>query len=120
MEFSMQIVFDAKPVEAKTLKATTVERLKFVLRRLANQVSVARVSFSDINGPRGGVDKHAQIQLIVPAHGTVIVGATASNWRAALDEALRRSVAKLVKTSRQAKRPQRLSVKAWSTAQPES
>jgi hypothetical protein len=56
----MQIVFDAKPIEAKPLKEITGERLRFALRRMAQQVSTARVSFTDVNGPRGGVDKQAK------------------------------------------------------------
>ena len=108
----MQIVFDAKPTDAKPLKDVTVDRLRFALRRMVQQVSTARVSFTDVNGPRGGVDKHAQIQLHLPSHGTVIVGATASNWRAALENALRLIVAKIVKTFKQARRPKRQSMKA--------
>ena len=107
----MQIVFDATPIEATSLKDIAVDRLRFALRRLAPRVSIVRVSFSDLNGPRGGVDKHAQIQLHLPDHGTVIVGATASNWRAALEDALRRSVAKMVRVFKQTRRPQRLAMK---------
>lgn len=107
----MQIVFDAKPADAKQLKEIAADRLRFALRRMAQQVSTARVSFTDVNGPRGGIDKHAQIQLHLESHGTVIVGATASNWRTALEDALRRIVAKMVKTLTQAKRPRRLSMK---------
>ncbi len=113
----MQIVFDAKPIEAKPLKDITVERLRFALRRLTQQVSTARVSFTDVNGPRGGVDKHAQIQLHLESHGTVIVCATASNWRTALEDALRRIVAKVVKTLNQAKRPKRQSMKGLALQQ---
>lgn len=113
----MQIVFDAKPTDARPLKDVTVSRLRFVLRRMAQQVSAARVSFTDVNGPRGGVDKHVQIKLHIEAHGAVIVGATASNWRAAMESALRRIVAKLVKTLTQAKRPGRQSMKALALAQ---
>jgi putative sigma-54 modulation protein len=94
----MQIVFDATPADAKPLRDIAADRLRFALRRMAQQVSTARVSFTDVNGPRGGVDKHAQIQLHLESHGTVIVGATANNWRTALEEALRLIVAKMVKT----------------------
>lgn len=107
----MQIVFDAKPADAKPLKDIATNRLRFALRRLAHQVSTARVSFTDVNGPRGGVDKHAQIQLNLESHGPVIVGATASNWRTALEDALRRIVAKMVKTLTLAKRPRRQAMK---------
>lgn len=107
----MQIFFDAKPDDAKLLKGMTVDRLRFSLRRMTQQVNTARVSFTDINGPLGGVDKRAQIQLHLDSHGTVIVGATGSNWRAALEIALRRLVAKVVKTLTQAKRPKRQTMK---------
>lgn len=113
----MQIVFDAKPADAKPMKDVTVDRRRFALRRLAQQVSTARVSFTDVNGPRGGVDKRAQIQLHLESHGTVIVGATASNWRTALEDALRRIVAKVVKTLTQAKRLKRQSIKSLTLAQ---
>ncbi len=113
----MQIVFDVKPADAKPLKGIAADRLRFALRRMAQQVSTARVSFTDVNGPRGGVDKHAQIQLHLEFHGTVIVGATASNWRTALEDALRRIVAKMVKTLTQAKRPKRQSMRTLALAQ---
>ena len=113
----MQIVFDAKPTDAKSLRDIAVVRLRFSLRRMAQNISTARVSLTDINGPRGGVDKHAQIQLQLESYGTVIAAATASNWRAALEEALRRIVAKIVKTLTQAKRPRRQSVKKLALAQ---
>ena len=113
----MQIVVDAKSTDAKSLRDLTVVRLRFALRRMTQRVSTARISFKDINGPRGGVDKHAQIQLHLESHGTVIVGATASNWRTALEEALRRIVAKMVKTLTLGKRPKRQSVKALARAQ---
>lgn len=110
----MQIVFDAQPADAKPLKDMTLERLRFALRRMAQQVNTARVSFTDVNGPRGGLDKRARIQLHLDAHGTVIVGATSSNWHASLEDALRRMVAKLVKTLSQARRPRRQSMKAMT------
>ncbi|MCY7388265.1 MAG: HPF/RaiA family ribosome-associated protein [Burkholderiales bacterium] len=108
----MEIVFVAKSADAKPLRDVTIDRLRFALRRLVQQVSTARVSFTDVNGPRGGVDKHAQIQLHLQSRGTVVVGATASNWRAALENALRLIVAKIVKTFKQANRPKRQSMKA--------
>ena len=108
----MQIVFDAKPTDAKALKDIVVDRLRFALRRLSSQVGAARISFTDVNGPRGGLDKRARIHLKLAAHGTVTVGATAGNWRAALDDALRLIVAKLVKTLKRAQRPGRASMKA--------
>ena len=108
----MQIFFDAKSVDAKLIKGVAVERMNFALRRMVQQVHTARVSLTDVNGPRGGVDKHAQIQLHLDSHGTVIVGATGTHWRAALESALRRIVAKVAKMLTQAKRPKRQTFRA--------
>lgn len=107
----MQIHFDGKHDEAKSLKELSISKLRFSLRRLAQQVSHARIRFTDVNGPRGGVDKHAHIQIHLQERGSIIVGATASDWRSALDEALRRGMAKLVKTFKQTRRSKRQSVK---------
>ena len=107
----MQIVFDAQPTDAKPLKDIAADRLRFALRRMVQKVSAARVSLTDVNGPRGGVDKRAQIQLHLESHGTLIAGATAGSWRAALEDALRRIVAKAFKVQTQAKRPKRYSMK---------
>ncbi len=38
----MQIVFDAKPTDAKPLRTVTSDRLRFALRRMEQQVSSAR------------------------------------------------------------------------------
>ena len=107
----MQIVFDANSNDAKSLKDVAIDRLRFALRRMAPQVSTARVRLTDANGPRGGVDKRAQIELKLLSRGTLIVAATAGNWHAALEDALRRSIARIVKTFKQAQRPRRQSLK---------
>ncbi|MBP8019501.1 MAG: HPF/RaiA family ribosome-associated protein [Hylemonella sp.] len=107
----MHVVFDAKPVEAKSLRELTVERLRFVLRRLYHFVNTARVRFSDVNGPRGGVDKHAHIQLNLLSNGTVVVEARAETWRTALETALQRAIGQVLRTLKQSRRPQRKSIK---------
>ena len=116
----MQIVFDAQPTDAKPLKDIAADRLRFAPRRMTQKVSTARVSLTDVNGPRGGVDKHAQIQLHLESHGTLIVGATAGSWRAALEDALRRIVARVVRVQTQAKRPKRQSMKQLALVQSDS
>ena len=108
----MHIVFDAKPVEAKPLRDQTVERLRGALRRLYTLVHSVRVRFSDLNGPRGGVDKHAHIQLNLLSNGSVVVEARATSWRTALDNALQRAITKVLRTRKQASRPQRKSVRS--------
>jgi hypothetical protein len=49
------------------------------------------VEFSDVNGPRGGVDKCCRIELRTDGAGSVVVSALAKDWRTALDDALARA-----------------------------
>ena len=45
-----------------TLRDYTERRLRFALARAAERVRQIKVRFSDINGPRGGIDKRCRIQ----------------------------------------------------------
>jgi siroheme synthase (precorrin-2 oxidase/ferrochelatase) len=51
----------------------------------------AEVQFSDVNGPRGGIDKRCQIELRTNGAGPVVVSSVAKDWRTALDDALSRA-----------------------------
>ena len=68
------------------------ERVRFVMRRLAQRVTRADIHLSDINGPRGGIDKRCQITLKTDQNGVLVIRTLAGDWRSALDEALDRSV----------------------------
>ena len=46
---------------------------------------------SDVNGPRGGIDKRCQVELRTDGAGSVVVASVASHWRTALDNALARA-----------------------------
>ena len=46
---------------------------------------------SDVNGPRGGIDKRCQVELRTDGAGSVVIASTASDWRTALDNALARA-----------------------------
>ena len=46
---------------------------------------------SDVNGPRGGIDKRCQVELRTDGAGSVVVASVASDWRTALDNALARA-----------------------------
>jgi hypothetical protein len=107
----MNIIINTQALDAKPLKETCLERLHFALRRLSKVVSLVRVRFSDANGPRGGLDKHCQVQLDLQSNGSVLVNAKADNWRSALEEAIRRVMHLLVKRIQQVNRPQRNVVK---------
>lgn len=68
------------------------ERVRFVMRRLAQRVNRADIHLSDVNGPRGGIDKRCQITLKTDRNGVLVIRTLAGDWRSALDEALQRSV----------------------------
>lgn len=96
----MQVLFKSRDAEAQQLREVAVTRVRFVMRRLGWLVPRARVQLADVNGPRGGVDKRCQIELKTEQGRTVVVTATAHDWRTALDDALARAARVLLRTLR--------------------
>ena len=73
----MQVLFESRDPDAARLRDLAVARLQFVLRRLHSLVPLARVRLSDVNGPRGGVDKRCQVELNTEGAGKVVITALA-------------------------------------------
>jgi len=92
----MQVLFESRDPAADELREVAERRVRFAMRRLAWVVPRARVQLSDLNGPRGGADKHCRLELNTDATGTVIVTSVARDWRCALDTALARAARSLV------------------------
>jgi hypothetical protein len=88
---AMQILVRIRDRRAALMREPAERRAKFVLRRHSSVVSYASVQLSDLNGPRGGVDKHCQVAVRTIDGKPVIVNAVASDWRTALDRALTRA-----------------------------
>jgi ribosome-associated translation inhibitor RaiA len=103
----MQVLFESRDPQGAQWRELAVRRLRFVLRRLTWLVPRARVQLSDVNGPRGGVDKQCRVELKTANAGTVVVTAMARDWHAALDTALARSARTLVRTWRRGHASQR-------------
>jgi hypothetical protein len=59
----MQVLFKSRHPQATDLRDLTERRVRFVLRRLGWLVPRAEVQMSDVNGPRGGIDKRCQVEL---------------------------------------------------------
>jgi hypothetical protein len=87
----MQVLFKSRHPQAAELRDLTERRVRFVLRRQSWLVSRAEVQMSDVNGPRGGIDKRCQVELRTDGAGSVVVASVANNWRTALDNALARA-----------------------------
>lgn len=96
----MQVIFESRDLEGAQLAELVERRVKFVMRRLSWLVPRARVQFSDINGPRGGVDKRCTVELKTETAGTLVTTSMARDWRSALDAALARAVRVLVRSWR--------------------
>lgn len=87
----MQILVESRVTDGTEMRDLAAARVRFALRRLRTLVPRATVRFSDVNGPRGGVDKRCQIELRTDRSGTVVIASLASDWRTALDNALARA-----------------------------
>lgn len=106
----MQVIFETRDPQAAGLRQLAVTRLQFVLRRVRWLVPRATVRLTDLNGPRGGVDKRCQVELDTDGNGKVVIQAVARDWRSALDNALGRAARTLLRLwqrSRQGARPGR-------------
>ena len=101
----MQVLFSSRDREANEYRDLAVCRVRFVMRRLNWLVPRATVQLSDVNGPRGGLDKRCQIHLRTDGRGIVVVTATARDWRTALDAALARATRLLLRLWRRDRGP---------------
>ena len=94
----MQVIFESRDADGAQMRDLSVERVRFALRRLTAIVPRAKVQFSDVNGPRGGVDKRCQVELSTEAAGTVVIASLARDWRTALDRSLGRATRVLTRS----------------------
>jgi hypothetical protein len=103
----MEIIFESRDADGSQMRELTVERVRFALRRLSALVPRAKVQFSDVNGPRGGVDKRCQVELSTEAAGTVVIASLARDWRTALDRSLGRATRVLRRSLQRNQKPAR-------------
>ncbi len=108
----MQILFKSRSPKANELREVAQQRLRFSLRRLSWLVPRATVRLSDVNGPRGGIDKRCQLELRTDGGVTAIVTSVASDWRTAIDHAVARAGRILMRQWRRGKLAQRTGQRA--------
>ena len=92
----MQIIFESPDPQAADLRVHTERRVRQTLKRLAWLTPRVRVHLSDINGPRGGIDKRCQIELMTDGSHPVVVTSMARDWLSALQSALTRATRALL------------------------
>jgi ribosome-associated translation inhibitor RaiA len=114
----MRVLFKSRDPEAIAMHELAKARSEFVFRRLAWLISKATVSLSDINGPRGGVDKRCQVEVQVDRTRTVVATSIARDWRGAIDLALAKAVKTLVRKRDNLKPTRRIRARsrAWMLA----
>ena len=103
----MQVIVESRVTDASQMRESSVKRVRFSLRRLTPWVPRAKVQFSDVNGPRGGVDKRCQVELSTNTGVTVVIASLADDWRTALDRSLRRATQALTRSLQRHQKPVR-------------
>ncbi len=75
----------------EAIRSYVERRLRFSLGRFASRLGRVTVRISDVNGPRGGIDKVCRISAKLADTGQVVVQETAdTNLYAAIDHATER------------------------------
>ncbi len=113
----MQVLFKSRDPQADELRDVAQRRLRFVFRRIDWLVPKATVQLSDVNGPRGGIDKRCQVEIKSDVAGTVVVTSVARDWRTALDRALSRAARFLIRQWRRGNDNRRLRQRAIPLSQ---
>lgn len=73
------------------LREYVEQRVSAALARLAPRVREVTIRLSDLNGPRGGIDKRCRIAVGLVPRGTVQIEQTESNLGAAIANAAERA-----------------------------
>jgi len=88
----MQIDIQARSFTlTKALKKYAEQKLKSSLSGCKDKLQRVVIRLSDINGPRGGEDKHCLIQVVLPGMPDVIIEDTENDMYAAIDKATDRA-----------------------------
>lgn len=96
----MQVLFESRDPAGAQLRELAVRRVQFVMRRLTWLVPRAKVRLTDVNGPRGGLDKCCHLELKTDSVGTIAITSMARDWRTALESALARAAQVLLRNWR--------------------
>jgi ribosome-associated translation inhibitor RaiA len=68
------------------LRAMLTAQLNTAIGRRSRHVAGVVVSFTDINGERGGADKQCRVVISMPRHEPVVVTKTGEDLRALIDQ----------------------------------
>ena len=87
----MQVIFESRDTEGREYQALAEQRVRFVLRRLAWLVPQASIRLSDVNGPRGGIDKRCHVRITLTDAPEVLIEDADADLYVAIDRAADRA-----------------------------
>lgn len=88
----MQIDIQARGfVLTEGLRAHVEHRLRFALTRFQDRVARIAVRLTDVNGPRGGVDKRCHLQVRLSGLPGIVIQDTEADLYVAVDRATDRA-----------------------------
>ena len=93
----MRVLFKTRDPNASELREWATRRASFAFRRHPEAAPRATIQLSDLNGPRGGVDKECVVEVSAAGSAPVVVRSVAHNWQCALNRALARALFALKK-----------------------
>ena len=113
----MELSIRTRDVElTDALREQIEKRVVTALDTFADHVQDALVYLVDLNGPKGGVDKLAQITIRMRKHGEFAVRETGSTLPAALNRAARRLKYRVSEALRAEEKPARESIRTANAA----
>jgi len=74
-----------------SLREHVNKRLKFALSTFNEYILKVVVRLSDINGPKGGIDQHCHLQIVLKGLPDVVIEDTEESLYAAVDNASQRA-----------------------------
>lgn len=74
-----------------SLREHVNKRLKFALSTFNEYILKVVVRLSDINGPKGGIDQHCHLQVVLKGMPDVVIEDTEENLYVAVDNATQRA-----------------------------
>lgn len=80
------------------LKDHLESRLRSSLGRIADQIDRLRISISDVNGPRGGIDKRCLVAVALIPRGEIMVESSGSNPVAVIADTVKRTKLAVIRT----------------------
>lgn len=86
------------------LLAHVERRLRFALSRFGQKIRLVAVQLTDLNGPRGGLDKQCRVRVALSPSGRVMAEAIDADLPTAIDRAadrLERSVTRELERRRE-------------------